>query len=114
MPRVSDHSRVQLDRRLGPIDAAALVQDPAEAYTTEVKNSLIEAMLDYSSVSLGLGPDEWLTIAARDNEDGPFTPNGLTEAMTIELRIKGSDLAAYRAGRYTKDEAKKHVEVRAF
>lgn len=91
--------------------APPMLDDPAEAYTTEVKESLIDAMLDFS-ILLALGPDEYLTIAARDNEEIPLAPNDPSEAMTITLRIKGSDLAAYRAGRITKDEAKKRVEVR--
>lgn len=88
-----------------------LLEDPAQAYTNEVKEALIDAMLDYS-ISLGLGPDEYLTIAARDNEEIPLAANDLSEAMTITLRIKGSDLAAYHSRRITKEDAKQRVEVR--
>src|SRR5687768_2724267 len=44
----------------------AVVRDPNEAYTRAVKEALIEAMIE-SSGPLNLGPDEWLTVAARDN-----------------------------------------------
>jgi hypothetical protein len=88
----------------------AFVADPSEAYTTEVKNALIDAMLDHSG-PIGVGPDEWLTVAARDNERVPGDPYDVT---TIMLRVKGSDLAAFRADRITKDEARKRVEVREF
>ncbi len=88
----------------------AFVSDPSEAYTSEVKSALVDAMLDHSG-PIGVGPDEWLTVAARDNERVPGDPYDVT---TIMLRVKGSDLAAFRAERITKDEARKRVEVREF
>jgi hypothetical protein len=66
-------------------------------------------MLDYSG-PLGIGPDEWLTIAARDAE-GPLNPGEPYDAVTIVLRIKGNDLAAFRADRITREEARKRVLV---
>lgn len=88
----------------------AIVKDPNALYTETVKNALIDAMLDYSG-PMGIGPDEWLTIAARDAE-GPLAPGEPYDAVTIVIRIKGSDLAAFRAERITRDEARKRVEVR--
>jgi hypothetical protein len=41
-------------------------------------------------------------------------PGDPSEVSTIVLRIKGSDLAAYRAGKITADEVRKRVTVRAF
>ncbi len=91
--------------------------DPNEAYTTDVKNALIDAMLDHG-VPLGLRPDEWLTIAARDNESGGVTPGQPYDLMTITLRIRGGDLtatqAAIREGRLSKEEARKRVQVTEF
>lgn len=96
-----------------PVDAT-LLDDPSQAYEREVKDALIDAMLDYSG-PLGIGADEWLTIAARDNEHRDrFVPGDPFDTMTIVLRIKGSDLAAFRADRITKDEARKRVDVREF
>jgi hypothetical protein len=86
--------------------------DPDDLYTESVKNALIEAMIDYSG-PVRLGPDEWLTVAAR-GADSPFGPNDEHEMITLILRIKGSDLAAFRAGRLTREEAKARVEVREF
>lgn len=88
------------------------VRDPNALYTEAVKNALIDAMLDHGG-PMGIGPDEWLTIAAKDAE-GPLSPNEPYEASTIVLRIKGSDLAAFRADRLTRDEARVRVEVREF
>lgn len=90
-----------------------LLSDPGSAYTSEVKDALIDAMLDYSG-SISVGPDEWLTIAARDNEDRRLTPEDPYEVSTIVLRVRGTDLAAFRTGRITRDEAREHVEVREF
>jgi len=107
--------RVQASTVATPPPAAAppaLPEDPNEAYTTEVKDALISAMLDYSR-PMSIAPDQWLTIAARDAQ-GPLFPGEAYDAMTIVLRIKGSDLAALYAERITRAEARKRVEVREF
>ena len=94
------------------IDQALLI-DPSEAYTEEVKAALIDAMIEYSG-ALVIGPDEWVTVAAKDNEPtNPFT-QGDPDVMTILLRIKGSDIAAFQARRFTLEEVRKRVEVREF
>jgi hypothetical protein len=97
-----------------PLPDAQLLQDPSEAYTQEVKSALIDAMVENSG-ALGIGNDEWLTLAARDNvQIDRFTPGDPSEVSTIILRIKGSDLAAYRAGRITIEDVRGRVEVRDF
>jgi len=95
--------------RVAPADR---IGDPNEAYTAEVQAALVEAMLEYGG-RLAIAPDEWFTIAARDSF-GPSYPGEPYDAMTLVLRIKGSDLADYRADRLTLDEARKRVEVREF
>lgn len=87
-----------------------IVKDPNSLYTETVKDALINAMLDYSG-PMGIGPDEWLTVAARDAE-GPLNPGEPYDAVTIVIRIKGGDLAAFRSERITREEARKRVEVR--
>lgn len=99
--------------RLTPADEA-LLTNPSKVYEDEVIASLADAMLDYSA-PIGVGPDEWLTVAARDNEHRDrLMPGDAYDLMTIVLRIKGSDLAAFRADRLTREEARKRVEVREF
>ena len=44
------------------------------------------------SLQMNLGPEEWLTVAARASE-GPMSPAGLSDLITIVMRIKGSDLS---------------------
>lgn len=87
-------------------------QDPDVAYTESVKRALIDAMLDYS-LPMDLRPDEWLTVAARDSE-GPMMPGQVDDAMTILLRVKGSDLSTYAADRSKREEVRKRVEVHVF
>jgi len=88
-----------------------ILHDPEEAFRTEVRQALIDTMLEHSS-PLNIGPDEWLTIAARRIESR-LAPDNST-AKTMMIRAKGSDLTSYRAGQITKDEAVKRVEVRMF
>jgi hypothetical protein len=88
------------------------VDDPDRQYTDAVKSALIDAMLDHS-LSMDLGPDEWLTVAARESE-GPLAPNQLYDASTIVLRVKGSDLSIYMADRTKRAEVRQKVEVRVF
>jgi hypothetical protein len=78
----------------GQVTAASTpVGDPNILYSEAVKNALVDAML---ALQLTLGPEEWLTVAARASES-PLTGAGLSDSMTIVLRVKGSDLAAYWA-----------------
>jgi hypothetical protein len=92
----------------------ALLTDPATAYTNEVKAALIEAMLENSG-PLGIANDEWLVVAARDSEPGNrLVPGDAYDTTTWVLRVKGADLAAFRAGRLTLEDARQKVEVREF
>ena len=91
-----------------------VLDNPAEGYTREVKAALIDAMIEHSG-PLNLGADEWLTVAARDNVPrDPLIPGDATDFSTIIFRVKGSDLAAFRANRITLEEARQKVEVREY
>ena len=89
--------------------------DTNRLYTEEVQRALIDAMIDFSA-PMTIGADEWLTVAARDNERrdtlAPQDPH--EEVVTVLLRIKGSDLKEYRAGRIDKVEARKRVRLGEF
>jgi len=98
----------------GQVSAASVPvpPDPAARYTDVVKSALVEAMLDHS-LQIGLGPDEWLTVAARDSQ-GPLDSSAVYDAQTIILRVKGSDLAAYLAADPARrDEIRQKVKVDA-
>jgi hypothetical protein len=90
-----------------------MLSDPEEAYRTEVKNQIMDAMLEYS-VPLGIRAEEWLTVAARRHDDRPLIAPADSDARSVVIRIKGGDLTAFRAGQLTKDEALKRMEVRVF
>ena len=70
-------------------------------------------MLQYSG-PLALQDDEWLTIAARRPYDRPLIAPADSDARTVIIRIRGGDLAAFRANRMTRDEALRRMEVREF
>jgi len=88
------------------------VMDTGEKYRNEVKLQLTDAMLDFTK-NLDLKPDEWLSVAARGS-DGAMTPGEILQLTTVVLRVKGSDLSDYFAGRLTREEARAKVEVRQF
>jgi len=88
------------------------VEDTGEKYRAAVKLALADAMLDHSK-NLDLKPDEWLSVAARGSESA-LLPGEILQLTTVVLRVKGSDLADYLAGRVTKEQARGKVEVRQF
>jgi hypothetical protein len=94
-------------------EQAAVLQDPALAYTNEVKAALVNAMVEYSA-PIPLSPDEWLTVAARDQDGTRLQPGEPYDVSTIVLRIKGADLAAYRAQQIDRDETLRRVEVKEY
>jgi hypothetical protein len=92
----------------------AVMDDPGAVYLAEVKSALISAMLEHAG-PIELGPDEWLTVAARESGDHSIVPADAGEgATTIVLRLKGSDLAALRSGRLSADEVRTRVDAREY
>jgi hypothetical protein len=96
-----------------PGDAAdPILSNPQEAYRQEVTQALIDAMLDHGA-AVGIGGDEWLTVGARRNEVRPRIGfDG--DAPTVIIRLRGTDLGAFRAGQLSRDDVVKRVEVRVF
>ncbi|MDP1569879.1 MAG: hypothetical protein Q8L86_07740 [Vicinamibacterales bacterium] len=97
-----------------PVDRV-WIEDPGRAYTESVQRALVDAMIDYSA-PMAVSPDEWLTVAARDNErrDRLAPQDPYEEVLTIILRVRGSDLAAYRAGKIDRDEVRRRVSAQTF
>ena len=81
-----------------------------EMYSDAIKTALMNAMVNHSA-GLMLADDEWLTVAARDNS-GPKIPGALEDRSGVILRIKGSDLAAFRANKLSRDEVLKKIEIK--
>ena len=89
-----------------------ILTNPAEVFRFEVMQSIIDALLDYSA-PLGIAPEEWLSVGVRRNEARPRI--GLdNNAQTYIARVRGSDLAAFRTGQISREDAIKRVEVRVF
>ena len=83
-------------------------------YRTEITDALTEAIVDHG-IPIGVGAEEWLTVAARESVDRRFVPADPNDSpMTIILRIKGSDLAALRDRKLSREEARKRVEVKQY
>ena len=91
------------------------LMDTNRRYTEQVQRALIDAMIDFSA-PMAIGNDEWLTVAARDNErrDSLAPQDPYEEVVTVLLRIKGSDLKDYRSGKIDKVEARKRVRIGEF
>jgi hypothetical protein len=94
-----------------PIDP--ILDNPNAAYRTEVVQALVDAMLDYSG-PLAIGPEEWLTIAARGIEERPRLAPADADPQTVIIRVRGTDLAAFRGGQIPREEVVKRIDRRVF
>jgi len=90
----------------------AIVDDPAEAWRQEVRSTLIDVMIE--NTGLAIAPDEYIIVAARGVLSADRLVSDSGDARTIELRLKGSDLAAYRSGTITLEDARKRVGIREY
>jgi hypothetical protein len=118
-PAIPDARNAVGSTAAAPVDQAPqvsndpILKDPGEAYRGEVIDALKDAMLEHSS-SLGIGANEWLTIAARGNDDRPRLAPADGASRTRIIRLRGSDLAAYLARQITKQEAMDRIEIRVY
>ncbi len=96
-----------------PPQADPIMENPQEAYRAEVRAALMDVMLDHSR-SLNLGADEWLTIAARSNDQRPRLATMDADSPTVVIKVRGADLNAYMAGQISREEALKRMDVRVF
>lgn len=109
-------SMLQLQRELArrTSQSVPIVEDldPNTPYREAVIATVTNSMLDYSK-NLNVPPTEWLTVALRGSEL-PLTQMNLSDARTVTLRIRGSDLADYLGSRISRDEAARRVEKREY
>jgi hypothetical protein len=94
-------------------ERSAILEDPGAVYTMQVKDALMDAMIEYGA-PLPLAPTEWLTVAARDQGVSRLQPGDPYDASTILVRIKGADLAAFRAGQIYRGETRRRVELKEY
>jgi len=90
-----------------------ILDNPNEAYRSEVVKALSDAMLDYSG-ALPVNDGEWVEIGARGAYDRPLSGPAGNDGPTIMIRVRGADLAAFRAGQISRDEVMKRIERRVF
>jgi hypothetical protein len=91
----------------------SILSDPNEAYRTEIREALVDTMLEHSR-GLGIGPTETLTVAARGIEDRPRLAQVDNDTRTVVISIRGADLTAFLGGQISREDARKRVEVRVF
>lgn len=90
-----------------------VLSDPNEVYRSQIRDALIDAMLEHSR-GLNIAPNETLTVAARRTDTRPRLTMVDTDARTVVLSLRGADLSAFLGGQITRDEARQRVEVRVF
>ena len=91
----------------------AILNDLAEAFRAEIRDALMNAMLDHGA-ALRLTPTDLLTIAARAGDDRSMLGPPNDDAQTIMITVRGSDLTAYLSGQIDRDEARQRMTVRVF
>ena len=94
-----------------PVDP--ILDDPEAAFRAEIRDALMNAMLDHGA-ALRLAPTDLLTIAARGSDDRTVLGPGNDDAQTIMITINAADLTAYLSGQISRDEARQRMTVRVF
>ncbi len=95
-----------------PMKSAPEILSPDKMYSDFVRLGLMDAILDSSSV-LSLRDNQWLSVAVVPVDVAVTNPLYRNTSRKLILSIKGEDLAAFRAGRLTREEAKlKIVDTR--
>jgi hypothetical protein len=108
---VSAAGVVKGDPMTGP--PPVVLKNPDEAYSSFVRESLIDVLLDNSRL-LSISAGQSLTIQAIPVSviyTGPFEG---TRSRRLQLSIKGEDLSAFHAGKITRDEAKQKISETRF
>lgn len=110
--RVSADGVVPPDPMDAPV-ATASRPDFLREYATQVRDALIDAIID-NSVALPLTTNDTLLVYAGGID--PIVADSLlrSPARKLVLKAKGADLLSLRQGVITRDEAKQRVQVASF
>lgn len=111
---IQELERANAGRAVKAAESTPVVR-PREIYQTEITTALVNAILDYpGSISVGAG--EWLTVAARESviDRRAMSADPTDTAITVILRIKGSDLQALRDRTLSREEGFKRVDVKHY
>jgi hypothetical protein len=96
-----------------PAVADPMLDDPVEAFRGEIRDALMNAMLDHGA-ALRLAPTDLFTIAARGSDDRTVLGPLNDDAQTIMISVTGADLTAYLSRQIGRDEARQRMTVRVF
>jgi hypothetical protein len=96
-----------------PAVADAILDDPIEAFRAEIRDALMNAMLDHGA-ALRLAPTDLFTIAARASDDRTVLGLVNDDTQTIMITVTAADLTAYLSGQIGRDEARQRMTVRVF
>lgn len=88
--------------------AVPVITDPQREYRDAIRESLIDAILDFGQVPLA--PTEFLAVGARA-ADPPTPAMAGDDTAALVLSIVGADLAEFRAGKMTRDVARTRIKV---
>ena len=111
---IQELERSNASRTVKAAESTPVVR-PREIYQTEITSALVNAILDYPG-SMSVGASEWLTVAARESviDRRGMSADPSDTAITVILRIKGSDLQALRDHTLSREEGFKRVEVKHY
>jgi hypothetical protein len=93
---------------MGPAAPRPTLLDFRVVYQTQVREALIDAIVDNAG-SLPLGANDALVVIAGGIDPPVTNPLYRKTSHRLVLRAKGSDLQAFREGRITRDEVKQRV-----
>jgi hypothetical protein len=96
-----------------PAPPDAILDDPVEAFRAEIRDALMNAMLDHGA-ALRLTPTDLFTIAARSSDDRTVLSPLSNDDQTIMITVRGADLTAYLSGQIGREEALHRMTVRVF
>ena len=91
---------------------------PREIYESEITEALVTAVLDGSG-GVGVGPEEWLTMAAREScrpavHAGGDTGGSGRHGHDGHPPRQGQRFERAEGGRLTRDEARRRIEVKQY
>jgi hypothetical protein len=93
---------------MGPAAPRPTLLDFRVVYQTQVRDALVDAIVD-NAAALPLGANDALLVIAGGIDPPVTNPLYRRTSHRLVLRAKGADLLAFREGRITRDEVKQRV-----